>query len=166
MTVKKFNRSGQSAGKTFNKCLGSYLSGFADGEGSFNISIINRKTDYKNGWKISPSFNVSQKDDTIPHLFLDYLGCGKIRYRSDSICYFEVRRLKDLSQIVIPFFREYPIISKTKKETFTKFCKIINLMIKKEHLKKEGIIKIIKIREEIKVGRKRKYSKENILQSY
>ncbi len=43
-----FNRCGQSAGKTFDEKvisqeIGSYLSGFTDGEGSFNISIINRE---------------------------------------------------------------------------------------------------------------------------
>ena len=41
MTVKMFN-CGQSAGKTFNNSLGYYLSGFADGEGSFNVSLIKR----------------------------------------------------------------------------------------------------------------------------
>ena len=166
MTVTKFNRSGQSAGKPSNKELGYYLSGFADGEGSFNVSAINRKKDYKHGWKVSPSFNVSQKDDTIPHIFKNYLGCGKIRYRKDGICYFEVRSFKELSQVVIPFFKEYPLQSKEKKDTFHKFCKIMKIIQKKEHLNKKGLKKILKIRKTIQVGRDRKYSMEEILKSY
>lgn len=48
MEVKKFN-CGQSAGKTFDEKLANYLSGFTDGEESFNISVINREKDYKHG---------------------------------------------------------------------------------------------------------------------
>ncbi len=166
MAVKKFNRSGQSAGKTSNKSLGYYLSGFADGEGSFNVSIINRNQDYKHGWKVSLSFNVSQKDDTIPHFFRDYLKCGNIRYRKDKVCYFEVRSVQEIAQKVIPFFRKYPLQSKTKKDVFQKFCKIVEIVRKKKHLEKEGLKKILEIRETIKVGRKRKYSKEKIISTY
>jgi len=38
---------------------GWYLAGFTDGEGSFNVSTINRNKDFKTGWKISLSFNIS-----------------------------------------------------------------------------------------------------------
>src|SRR5437867_11026969 len=38
--------------------LGHYLAGFADGEGSFNISFRPR-ADYQLPWKISMSFNIS-----------------------------------------------------------------------------------------------------------
>ena len=69
MAVKKFN-CGQSAGKTsvdnIPNNIGYYLSGFADGEGSFNVSIINRKKDYRHGWKVTLSFNISQKDNSVP----------------------------------------------------------------------------------------------------
>ena len=111
MEVKKFN-CGQSAGKTSNKRnLGFYFSGFSDGEGSFNVSLINRKKDFKHGWKVSLSFNISQKDDTVPRLFKEFLKCGTIRYRKDGICYFEVRSIKNITEIVIPFFRKFPLIS-------------------------------------------------------
>ncbi len=161
-----FNRSGQSAGKTSNRSIGYYLSGFADGEGSFNISIICRKYDYKKGWKITPSFNVSQKDDTILILFKNFLECGKIRYRKDGICYFEVRRISDLYYKVIPFFRKYPLLSKNKNLVFRKFSKIIFLMENKKHLQEDGFREILEIRESIEVKRKRKYSKKEILKTY
>ena len=48
----------------FNPNLGNYISGFTDGEGSFNVSLKKRE-DYKNSWKLSPSFNISQKDRVI-----------------------------------------------------------------------------------------------------
>ncbi len=166
MEVKMFNRGGQSAGKTSKRSIGYYLSGFADGEGSFNISLICRKQDYKKGWKVSPSFNISQKDDTIPLLFMNFLECGKIRYRKDGICYFEVRKISDLYNKVIPFFDKYPLLSKDKKSVFRKFSKIIFLMKEKKHLEKDGLKEILEIREKIKVKRKRKYSKKEILKNY
>ena len=169
MTVKMFN-CGQSAGKTFDLNLispeiGNYLSGFADGEGSFNISVINREKDYRHGWKISLCFNISQKDDTIPKLFRDTIKCGTIRYRKDGICYFDVRKVDDLVKIVVPFFLRFPLLS-AKSKVFKTFCKALDVVSNKEHLSKDGMKKILKLRNLIIVGRKRKYSNKEIIDSY
>ena len=146
--------------------MGYYLSGFTDGEGSFNISIINRMKDYRHGWKVSLSFNVSQKDDTLPKIFQKVLNCGTIRYRKDGICYFEVRKTKDIIEVVIPFFVKFPLISKSKMETFRIFGQVAQIVNEKRHLKKNGMAEILKLRDLIKVGRKRKYSNKEILCSY
>ena len=169
MAVKMFNR-GQSAGKAFDMKLisqkiGNYLSGFADGEGSFNISVINREKDYKHGWKISLCFNISQKDDTIPKLFRDTIKCGKIRYRKDGICYFDVRKTDDLVKIVVPFFKRFTLLSE-KNKVFKIFCKALEIVSNKKHLTKKGMEEILKLRNLIVVGRKRKYSNKEILDSY
>jgi len=164
MKVKMFN-CGQSAGKAFDKRLANYLSGFTDGEGSFNISVINREKDYKHGWKISLCFNISQKDDTVPKLFKNFLGCGKIRYRKDGICYFDVRKTKDLINIVVPFFKKFPMRSK-KNEVFQIFCEALEIVRCKKHLTKSGMKKILELRNKIVVGRKRKYSNLEILSTY
>ncbi len=162
-----FNRGGQSAGKTsasFWKIpndYGWYLSGFADGEGSFNLSFTKRK-DYRLRWKPDLSFNISQKDSTIPFLFQKLLQCGEIRYRKDGICYYEVRKVKDISFIVIPFFKQFPIKSKSKKKVFQIFCEMTDLIMRKEHLTKKGICKLLELRSKISVKRKRKYSDAEI----
>ena len=169
MAVKKFN-CGQSAGKAFDMKLisqriGNYLSGFADGEGSFNISVINREKDYKHGWKISLCFNISQKDDIIPKLFRDTIRCGTIRYRKDGICYFDVRKVNDLVEIIVPFFQRFQLLS-GKNKVFNTFCKALKIVSNKKHLTKNGIGRILKLRSLIVVGRKRKYSNKEILDSY
>src|SRR3989344_1657984 len=161
----KMSNCGQSAGKAFDESLPNYLSGFTDGEGSFNISVINREKDYKHGWKISLCFNISQKDDTIPKLFKNYLGCGKIRYRKDGICYFDVRKTEDLVNIVVPFFKKFPLLSK-KDDTFKIFCEALEIVKNKKHLTKSGMEKILELRNKIIVGRKRKYSNDEILSTY
>ena len=168
MSVTKSN-CGQPAGKSLNKNdqeLRHYLSGFVEGEGSFNVSVINRKQDYKHGWKVSLSFNISQKDDTVPKLAKDFFGCGKIRYRKDGICYYEVRSLKEITEVIIPFFKETPFISDSAQKRFEIFCKIAELMKEGKHLNKEGMKKILTLRDKMEVGRKRKYSKKEILSSY
>ena len=54
--------------------IGYYLAGFADGEGSFNVSFRKRK-DYAMPWKISLCFNVSQKDKVILAMYKKHLQC-------------------------------------------------------------------------------------------
>ncbi len=75
---------GQSAGKTWMinlqnipPAIGYYLAGFADGEGSFNITFRPRN-DYKLPWKVSACFNISQKDNEMN-------DGGKRRYSDEEI---------------------------------------------------------------------------------
>ena len=50
--------------------------------------------------------------------------------------------------------------------SFNVFCRIAWIVEDKKHLEKEGIREILKLRDSIKVSRKRKYSKREILKSY
>ena len=161
---------GQSAGKilSMNKINkissedGNYISGFADGEGSFNISFKERN-DYKKKVKITASFNISQKDNIILVWIKSIIGCGTLRTRKDGIHYFEVTDVKSLINCVIPFFNQFPLKS-GKAETFNIFCKIVSMMNSQSHLTNEGILKIFDMRELIKVGRKRKHTREQLLE--
>ena len=56
--------------------IGYYLAGFADGEGSFNLSFRKRK-DYSQPWKVSLCFNVSQRDRVILALFKRHLKSAR-----------------------------------------------------------------------------------------
>ncbi len=140
--------------------IGWYLAGFADGESSFNVKFRPRN-DSKNGWKVSLSFNVSQKEKLILTLFKRYLGCGTIRQRGDGIWYYEVTNIDALVEKVIPFFNEYKFFSQRKKNAFSKFKKVLEIIKSKKHLTKEGLELIAEIREEInKDNSKRRYDKK------
>ncbi len=141
---------------------GYYLAGFADGEGSFNVSFRLRQ-DYKSPWKISLCFNISQKDRVILALYKHYLGCGTLRSRPDGVWYYEVNNFNAIWEKVIPFFRKYHFLSAKKKRDFAKFCEIAEIIKRKGHLKKDGIKRIIEIRREMNDGGKRKYSEKEIL---
>lgn len=143
--------------------VGHYLAGFADGEGSFNVSIVRRNKDYRNKWKIVASFNISQRDPDIPKLFKQVLGCGTVRFRKDGVCYFEVRTQADLHSRVREFFTRFPIRSKRQAERFNYLMQVVDIMAKGEHLSLAGIEKILDIREKMVCARKRKYSKADVL---
>ena len=142
--------------------VGWYLAGFADGEGSFNVSM--RKRDSGIGWQLDPSFNVSQKDETILILFKRYLGCGTLRQRRDGVIYFEVRNIAALHDKVIPFFERFALLSASKKKNFAIFKRIDEAMWNKEREFQEGFKKILELREKLNEGRgrKRKYTIQDL----
>ncbi len=142
--------------------IGYYLAGFADGEGSFNVSF-RRRQDYKLSWKISLSFNISQKDKIILALYKRYLKCGTLRQRRDGVWYYEVNNFNSIREKVIPFFKKYRFLSAKKKRDFSKFCKISEIIEKGNHLTKDGLREILKIRREMNDGGKRKYKETEII---
>ena len=144
--------------------IGYYLAGFSDGEGSFNFSLT-RRPDYQISWKVSVSFNVSQKDRVILALFKRHLGCGTLRGRPDGVWYFEVRNLNSVVESVIPFFERFPFLSAKKKRDFAKFKQIVQLMQGGAHLTIGGIRDILEIREEMNDGGKRRFTHLEILDS-
>jgi len=145
--------------------ISSYIAGFSDGEGSFNISFRKRK-DYKLPWKISACFNISQKDKSILEMIRNHLGCGTLRSRPDDIWYFEVNDLEELHSNIIPFFLRCPFLSQKKQRDFKIFQKIITLIRSKHHLSKGGVEKILDFRRNMNDGGKRKYSESDILDAY
>ena len=143
--------------------LGNYLAGFTDGEGSFHVSFRKRE-DSKIPWQISLCFNISQKDQVILSLFKKHLKCGTIRERkNDGIWYYEVTNFTAIQTNIIPFFNRFGFLSAKKKRDFSKFKQIAKLIENEDHLKIEGIEKILEIRKEMNDGGKRKYSDEEIL---
>ena len=96
--------------------LGFFLAGFVEGEGSFNVSL-RKKSDYKVGWQVVMSFNVSQKDPTILELLQDEIKCGIIKVRKkDNLHSFDVTNPKDIIFKVIPYFQKYPLLSFQKRK--------------------------------------------------
>jgi hypothetical protein len=144
---------------------GFYLAGFADGEGSFNVSFRPRR-DYRLPWKISLCFNISQRDRVILALFKRHLGCGTMRQRRDGVWYYEVNNLTALVENVIPYFKHFKFLSSKKKRDFAKFIKIAELMRQKQHLSREGVEEVLRIRRDMNDGGKRRYSDDEILKRF
>lgn len=143
--------------------IGWYISGFSDGEGSFNISF-RKKSDYRYKWQPVLSFNVSQKEITVLSLIKKYFDCGIIKQRKDGLYSYDVTNPIALKEIVVPFFKTYPLFSNNKQNNFMLFSEAVLLMVNKDHLTPSGLEMLIEIREKINIGkgRKRKYTKDNM----
>ena len=141
--------------------IGFYLAGFADGEGSFNISFRPR-SDYGFPWKISLCFHISQRDRVILSLYKRYLECGTTRQRKDGVWYYEVNNHRALVENVIPFFKRFGFLSAKKKRDFQKFQALAKIISEKKHLTEEGTQEILRIRSDMNDGGKRRYNDDDV----
>lgn len=146
---------------------GYYLAGFADGEGSFNVSL-KKRSDHTMGWQVILCFNVSQKESYILSQFKKHLNCGKTIQRKDGLHMYNVNNPLAIKEKVIPFFRKYNFLSETKKKNFSIFCRITDMVFEKKHLTKNGLKEIMSLREKLNEGkgRKRKYEMNDVISSF
>ena len=126
-----------------------WISGFTDGEGCFSIAFIKNSTT-KFGKQIFPEFVVTQgaKSLSALHEIKDFFGCGNIfinkRYdnHNEHLYRYCVRSIVELNSKIIPFFDLFPLHTYKQKD-FEIFKVVVRMMVKKEHLTKEGWDKIL-----------------------
>ena len=149
--------SRETKSKSIPTKIAYYITGFADGEGSFNVSF-RKRDDFLLGWKVSPVFNLSQKERAILALIKHHLGCGTIRFRKDNVWVYEVDNIKSIQQIIIPFFNKFGFLSEKKKKDFKRFKKVVEIKQKKKALTFNDIEKILQLLTELESKNSRKYS--------
>ena len=144
--------------------LSAYVSGYADGEGCFTVSISPRAK-LKAGWEVRPSFSVSQNGDRAEVLYAiqELFGCGSIRPdRSDKTLKWETRRLEDHLERVIPHFESWPLLS-GKRHDFARFAAVCRLMASGAHRDREGLVRIVELAREMNPSGTRRYDASAIL---
>ncbi len=142
----------------------SYITGFTDGEGCFQISI-SKRSKMKLGLEIRPSFSVSQnkRSKDIIIFLQQYFKCGGVRFdKNDQTYKFEVRSIDDLMKIIIPHFEKYPLMT-AKQDDFKIFSEICRLIYSNHHLNQEGLKKILELSRGINVSGNKKYNREDLL---
>jgi LAGLIDADG endonuclease len=140
-----------------------YITGFADGEGSFNTNFRIRE-DYLLGWKITPVFNISQKERTILALIKRYLQCGTIRPRNDGVWVYEVENRTALHERIVPFFKKFPFLSEKKKKDFRRFQQILDILKRHQSLTYTDIEEILELLDDIESKASRKYTIQEIFE--
>jgi len=104
-----------------------FVTGFCDGEASFSVSIYLDKR--IKGWDVKPSFQISlnSKDINLLLQLQEFFSCGTIVTSRNEVS-FRVNSLKDLTNLIIPHFSIYPLLSKKAADLilFTKIVKLIN----------------------------------------
>jgi hypothetical protein len=143
--------------------LGSFLSGFALGEGSF--MLVCRKRDRQaRRFRISAAFNVSQQDRVPLDLFQEVLACGALRQAGNGGWYWEVNRLSDLSDRIVPFFDRFPIVG-VKAEDYRLWRSAV-LLLSAGRLSDQDYRQVLALRERMNRGGKRRYRMDGILRDY
>ena len=146
--------------------LSNYISGYVDGEGCFSVSFSKREK-LLIGWEVKPSFCVGQNFDRreVLDLMHKYFGCGHIhRDWGDKTLKYEVRKLDDLLEKVIPHFQRFPLKS-AKQKDFLRFAEICQKMKNLEHQKTHSLINIIKSAYKMNGSGKRKLSLSEIIKT-
>jgi LAGLIDADG endonuclease len=124
-----------------NKDLNNYwLAGFSDAEASFKIKVINRN----NKVEVRLNFQIDQKKDYLLLLIKDFLG-GNIGYRENQDTYYYGSTSFGSAKNVINYFYNFNLLS-SKHINFLKWRKAYLIIQKRNHLNKDGIEKIIKLK--------------------
>jgi hypothetical protein len=130
-----------------------WISGFISAEGNFDVRIPS--TNSKLGYRVQLRFRISQhsRDFIVMQKIMEYLGSGKIyKYAGKSAVSLAIVDFKDITDIIIPFLNENPIIG-IKLYDYLDWCKIYSLMVNRSHLTVEGIDSIRKIKSGMNTGR-------------
>ena len=142
--------------------VGHFLAGFALGEGSFML-VCRVRPDHRRRWRISAAFNASQIDLAPLELFRRTLRCGTIRRAGNGGWYYEVNTLRDIQTAVVPFFRRFRLVGQKALE-FDMFEQAVELM--SAGLSDETYVEVLRIRERMNGGGKRRHTMEKILRDY
>jgi LAGLIDADG DNA endonuclease family protein len=136
-----------------------WVIGFVDGEGCFSIGFVRQhdragRKGYRAGYQVFHRFIVTQgvRSASCLEELREFFGVGRIfeNQRHDNhkenLAQYIVGRRVDLTETIIPFFREYPLRT-AKRNDFERFARCMNLISCDRHLTREGLIEIAEIAE-------------------
>nr|QDG01225.1 cytochrome c oxidase subunit 3 [Scytalidium sp.] len=155
--TKKINSlSNNFSTKSYKSKLQAYwVTGFSDAESSFIIRIAKDKSRLF-GIRVLPIFSIELhiRDIEVLHKIRDFFNVGSVIIRNregKSTGIYSVQSVKDLTNVIIPHFLNYPLITQ-KQADFILFLKVVNLINSKEHLTEKGIHEILSIRASMNKG--------------
>jgi len=137
---------------TNTKLCPHWVSGFSDAESSFSVRIT-RDKNRKAGWRISPVFTIelNNRDIILLKRIWAFFGVGSFTERKNGKVVYYVQSFANLTEVIIPHFNKYPLLTK-KRADFILFTYIIKLLNTKEQATMVGLQKIIDIRASMNKG--------------
>lgn len=143
-----------------------YISGLTQSDGSFFCSII-LSPKHRFGLQFRPKFTITADLDS--KYVLDdiqlFLNCGKITVNSKNhTAEFEVVRLEELKNIIIPHFINNPVFC-AKLHAFNLFNQIVTALINKEKRTIEGRRELLKMALSMNSTNNRTEDRINLLHS-
>lgn len=116
-----------------------WVAGFTTGDGSFYLVI--RANKLNEIPRIEIGFTIAQhsRDMLLLEKFITFFNCGRIKKDSrNSVYYYVVTSIKDITNNIIPFFNKYNTIG-VKSLNFADWCEGAEIIKRKAHLSKEGV---------------------------
>jgi len=120
--------------------------------------------DRPRGFRVSAAFNVSQQDRAPLDLFRDTLGVGTMRRAGNGGWYWEVNRLSDLANSIVPFFERFPLVG-SKRQDFERWRSAVALL-ERGRLSDADFATVLALRERMNRGGKRRHRMHGILRDY
>lgn len=137
-----------------------WVSGFADGESSFIVSII-RSNQRSIGWSVKPLFAIELhgKDIGLLKQIQEFFGLFCRRQNTGNIiissrnghAIYSIKSAKIIYSTLLPHFIKYPLNTQ-KSADFMLFKTIVELINTKEHLTINGLSKIVSLRASLNKG--------------
>ena len=143
------------------------ISGFVVGEGCFYVEF-GKDLKYKLQTRVRPSFTIELAEDDEPVLnaIKGIIGCGTV-YKLDFGRYqkyhlkkwkkhvrYKVSNITDIAAKLIPFFEKHPLFGK-KEQAYYLFKLIVQKVLDKKHLDKEGLQEISQLVDQLHAVNKR-----------
>jgi len=124
-----------------------FMAGFIEGEGSFCVSIKKHPMS-RFGYLIDPEFFIYQhyRGRKILELAKEIFATGRIYPKSgnEDVLVFAIDNRRSIKEKVIPFMDKY-LIETGKGQEYELFKKVVSSLENKEHMTKEGLIKIVRL---------------------
>lgn len=120
-----------STSKYFKNLDPLFITGIFDAESSFIIAMLNNPR-YKTGWNVQArvQLKMHEKDRSLVLKIQEYFGgiglVSKPPYGKNSTVDFRVNALKDITNVIIPHFDDYPLLTK-KYSDYVLFKNVINV---------------------------------------
>lgn len=130
-----------------------WVTGFVNGEGTFDVKIYSSKTN--TGYAVQLRFRVPQheRDIKLIELLIKYLGSGVLENHSEYPAVTLVTtNFSEIVDKILPFFELYPLFG-IKQIDYLDWCKIARMMQDKTHLTVEGLNLIRTIKAGMNKGR-------------
>ena len=115
-----------------------WLVGFIDGEGSFNIITVEKKSSDapsmpNTSYKVWLHFQITQhsRDTVLMERIVTFFDCGSVKKRNTDAVDFKLNKFELLENIIIPFFQKYPLQS-AKVLDFLSFVEAMNVIKSKK----------------------------------
>lgn len=141
--------------KSESKLSPYWVTGFSDAESTFSVKIAKDKSRFL-GIRIVPVYAIELhiRDLEVLKKIREFFNVGSVTVKirkGKSTGIYSVQSLKDLTEVIIPHFKKYPLLTQ-KQADFILFSLLVNLMNNKEHLTEEGLNKILSIRASMNKG--------------